>query len=845
LTLAEFRSGNILAQHMAQLRQAHVPPVITPGVSTGNVLADLLQDLRYAIRQLRKSPAFAFMATLVLALGIAGTVTIFGLVEAALIKPLPYRDQSRLVSAFQSSERNPQSPLSYLDFTDWKHLNRVFSSIDAYALNGGFTLNGSSGAEQVTGTRASTGFFGTLGVVPLLGRDFRVDEDSAAQSPAVIITHAAWQRRFGERADVLGQTVTLNGIPRTIVGVLPPEFHFAPAGRAEFWTTLRSTDTCEQRRGCRNLRTVARLSDGISMERAAAGIQLIAQQLQKQYPDSNRDAGSVMLAPLRDLVVGEVRPVLLMLLAGVSVLLLIAWLNVVTLILVRSDSRRREIAVRSSLGASSARLFQQFAIEAFVLGAAGGVLALGFAEWGMRILANLMPTNRLDTMPYLRGLGLNFNSIAFAGSLSLLAAAVLAIIPITRFSLSQSMECLKEGTHGGGSLRWRRFGTGVVLVEVALAMVLMTGAGLIGKSLYALLHVDTGMTPDRLVSAGLRWPVGRYSTNEEKVALGRVIIDRISALPGVTSAAISLTPPTGPAFGSMSFQISGRPEPGANNQALNRQVSSAYFATLQARLFRGRYFGETDDASKPRVAIVNRSLAGEYFAGEDPIGKQIYYDSAPDKPMEIVGIVDDIKEGPIQSPNTPVLYVPFEQNPVDWFAILMRTSLREQTVLTAIAPAVHQIDRDIAVSNIASMTEQINNSPAAYFHRSSAWLIGSFASVALVLGIVGLYGVVAYSVSQRTREIGVRMALGARPESVYRLILGEVGRLVTAGTALGIAGSLAAARLIRGLFFGMSPWDIQTVTIVSLVLILVSLLASYLPARRAASVNPVDALRSE
>ena len=554
--------------------------------------------MRYAIRQLRKSPAFTCTATLILALGIAATVTIFGLVEAALIKPLPYRNQSGLVSGSHFTQANPQGSVSYLDFTDWKTLNGVFSSTDAYALNGGFTLRGKSGAEQVTGTRVSNGFFGTLGVVPLLGRDFRRDEDSATASPAVIITYGAWLGRFGERSDVLGQTVILNGIPRTIVGVLPPEFHFAPAGRAEFWTTLRSTDTCEQRRGCRNLGTVARLRDGVSLERAAAGIQLIAQQLQKQYPDSNRDAGSVTLVPLRDLVVGEVRPILIMLLAGACVLLLIAWLNTVTLLLARSDSRQREIAVRTSLGASFARLLQQFAIEAFVLSALSGVLALGLAEMGMRILAVLMPANRLDTMPYFRGLGLNFDSIAFAGSLSLLAAVLFAIIPTTRFSSSQSMQCLKEGTRGGGGRRWQ-FGRNIVLVEVALSMVLMTGAGLIGKSLYALLHVDTGMTPDRLLSANLRWPVSRYSTNQEKVALGRQITERLSALPGVTSVAISLTPPAGPAFGSVSFHILDRPNRGENNEVLKRQVSSAYFPTLQARLFRGRYFSEADDAPKP------------------------------------------------------------------------------------------------------------------------------------------------------------------------------------------------------------------------------------------------------
>jgi predicted permease len=484
-----------------------------------NWLDNTLQDFRYAIRQLRKSPGFACTAAMVLTLGSSAAVAIFGLVEAALIKPLPYRDQSRLVAAYACGP-NARCSLSYLNFLDWKRLNKVFRSIDAYALNGGFTLSGAGGAEPVTGTRVSAGFFRTLGVVPALGRDFQPDEDAAGTPQAVLISYEAWERRFTGRADALGEAVTLNGIPRTIIGVLPRDFHFAPVGRGEFWTTVRGTDTCEQNRGCQNLNAVARLQDGLSIEAATAGTEVIARQLQRQYPTTNRDFASATVVPLRDIIVGEVRPILLVLLAGAGILLLIAWVNVTTLLLVRSDSRRREIAVRGSLGATSGRLVHQFAVEGLVLAVVGGILGLLFSGWGMQLLASLVPAQRLNSMPYLRGLGQNAHTVVLACCLTAISGVLFALIPIARISLSQSIEGLREGTRGGSGLTWRRLGTSLVVIGVALAMVLMTGAALLGQSLYALLHVQTGMKLDGLASVDLKWPLARYSSDAEEGSAG-------------------------------------------------------------------------------------------------------------------------------------------------------------------------------------------------------------------------------------------------------------------------------------------------------------------------------------
>jgi len=810
-----------------------------------NFVDNLWRDSRYAIRQLGKNPGFACTAIFVLTLGTSAAIVILGFADAALLKPLPYRDQSRLVAVFESSPRNARSIVSYLDFTDWKNLNNVFSSIDAFALNGGFTLMTSTGAESVPGTRVSAGFFHTLGVTPLLGRDFKPDEDSPGATRTIIISYAAWQRRFSAREDALGQTVTLNGTPSTIIGVLPPDFHFAPFGGAEFWTTLRSTDPCEKQRGCHNLMTIGRLKDEVSIQNAAADMQLIAQQLSKDYPDSNRDFGAATLVPLRDVIVGDVRPVLLILLSGAGLLLLIAYVNVTTLLLLRSDKRGREIAVRGAVGASTARLFQQFAIEGLVLAAVGGLFGLVFAEWGMRFLARLIPGDKLASMPYFRDLGLNIFTIGFSCFISVLGGLLFAIIPIARTSLSQIRTGLKEGSRGNAGITWRRLGSKLVVLEVAVAIVLMVGAGLLGKSLYQLLHVDTGFRTDHLALLSLTWPPASYGKDQQKIVLEREVMSRISSLPGVESVAVSLTSPVGPAWGSSNLHVVGQPIQGEHNEVLHRQVSSAYFTTLQAQLLSGRYFADNEDASKPLVAIVNRTLAKKYFSGADAIGKQIYYDWQPQLPIQIVGVVDDLKEGPLEGEALPVLYVPFEQKPVAGFAVLVRTSQAEALLLPNMISTIHAIDPLISISNSQTMTERINQSPSAYLHRSAAWVVGAFAAAAFLLSIVGLYGVVAYSTSQRTQEIGVRMALGAQRRNVYQLILSEAGRLTAMGVVLGLGCSLAAARLLRTMLFGVSTWDAPTLLAVPVVLVISALLASCIPARRAGSVNPVEALRSE
>jgi macrolide transport system ATP-binding/permease protein len=810
-----------------------------------NVIDNAVQDFRFAIRQLQRAPGFACVAVFVLALGISAATAIFGFAEAGLIKPLPYHDQDRLLAVFNLNNGDARSLVPYLDFADWQRLNHVFRSLDAYALNGSFTLTTGTGAEQVPGTRVSAGFFRTLGVAPILGRDFHDGEDSPAAPYAVVLSYDAWQRRFGGKPDALGRMVTLNGAPHTIVGVLPREFHFAPYSGAQFWGTLRGSDSCEHNRGCWNVIAIARLKDGVSVKTASAEMQSIVKRLRAQYPDSNGYTQGATLVPLRELIIGDVRPVLLVLLAGAGLLLLIACVNVTTLLLARSDQRQREIALRGALGASSSRLFHQFAIEGFALAALGGLCALFFAAAGMRCLMSLMPPEKLASMPYLQGLGLHPLAVVFTCCLALLAAVVFAVIPTVRTALSSVTDGLKEGARGSAGMTWRRLGSNLVIFEVAIAMVLMVGAGLLGKSLYLLLHLNTGFRPDHLATVQTAWPPASYASDQQKTVLADQIMDAIRQLPGVESVGISTAPPIDSGWGAASFHVAGRPNHGEENDVLERQVSSGYFTTLQARLLRGRHFRGDEDASKPLVAIVNRALANKYFPGEDPIGKQIYYDWKPKELIEIVGLIDDIKEGPLEGTSLPALYVPYNQNPCPWPAVLVRSSQPEGSLFPEIAQAIHAVDPFISVSGERTMAERITSSPVAYFHESSAVLVGLFAAVALLLSVVGLYGVVAYSVSRRTHEIGIRMALGAERGAVYRLIMMEAGRLTVFGVLLGLMGSFGAATLLRSLLFGVRSWDVPTLAVVAAMLGLSALLASYLPARRAAAVNPVDALHTE
>ena len=812
-------------------------------------LGSIWADIRFALRQLWKSPGFAFTAILTLTLGIAATVAIFGFVDSALIKPLPYSNPTRLMSVFETRTlSDSRSTFSHPNYLDLRESSRVFASIAAYDVRRNFVLKDASAAQQVNGVGVTGEFFRTLGITPMLGRDFdatSANEDLSSASATAILSYGAWQKRFGGKLDVVGKTVTLNGETYTIIGVLPRTFQFAPTGATEFWTTLHAyvNDPCEISRRCQVMSIVARLKDGVTIQQAVANVQAIAQQDEKQYPDADRGEGATIV-PLSQVILGDIQPILLALLGGAGLLLLIAYLNVASLLLVRSESRRREFAVRGALGAARGRLVQQLVTEGFVMVAVSSVLGLLAATLTRRLLLKLIPTDMLKSMPYLLGDGWNWHVAAFATALVLIACTLFSVAPAFRLPFADLRAGLTEGDRGAAGTAWRHLGTRLVVLELATTTVLLAGAGLLGKSFYKLLHVDIGFIPSHLATLQVIAPEARYSKEVQSIALQREIVRRVRDLPGVAAVGAANGLPIG-WESSIAIEIAGQPSLGEHNEVGSRQVSAGYFSALEAQLLKGRYFSESDNVAAPPVAIINQSLVQRYLPGKNPIGKQIFFQGDPQHPMQIVGVIADVKEGALDEKETPFMYRPFEQSPYRGFGIVARTSREASSALPPMIASIHKIDPEIAVSDATTMPQIIGDSSSAYLHRASAWLAGGFAAIALILSVVGLYGVISYSVSQRTREIGVRMALGAQRSSVYQLILKEAGWLTLVGVVFGLSGSIASGMFMRSLLFDVPFWDVSILGAVAVVLVMSALLASYIPARRAASVDPMQALRSE
>jgi len=805
-------------------------------------LESMVQDLRFTLRQLRKNPTFAITSTAMVALGIGASVAIFAFVDAALIKPLPYQNPSRLLYITGTTPEIPNGALSYADYLDFKKLNRVFKSMEVYWQTE-YVLNTSTGMEMVEGARVSAGFFRTLLIGPVLGRDFYNGEDSPEAPRTVILSYGAWQKRFGGKQEIIGQPITIDEESHLVVGVLPQNFHFAPIANADFWTTLNPSWGCYKARSCHVFRGVTRLKDGVSQDAALADVTRIAKDLESQYPDTNRNIG-VKVVPLSEVIVGDVKPVLLVLLSGAGLLLLIACINVASLLLVRSETRRREWSVRRALGATRARLVRQFVIEGLVIVIVGSVAGLLSSHWAMQILKGLIPTDMLAGMPYLNDLGLNFRVLIFALAVAGFAATLFSLTPAFRLSTLDVREGLAEGARGSAGKVWTRIGSKLVILELTTAIVLLVGAGLLAKSFYRLLQVATGFETKHLITMIVAAPYSAYGEDAQAaLGLGRRVVNEVKSLPGVKSVALVDTMPLTFNLNTAGIRFVGRAYNGELIEVLEREVSPDYFATLQATLLRGRTFTDAEGLSTPKVAVINQTFAKKFFPGEDPIGQRFGNSKLdPDSILEIIGIVDDIREGPLDAEIWPAFYFPFNRNS---FSLLVRTGEADQSLIPMISAAIRRIDSRISISNETTMTKRINNAPAVYLRRSSTWLVGGFAAVALLLGLVGLYGVIAYSVSQRTREIGVRIALGAQRSAVYRLILKEAGVLVLAGIVIGVGCAIVAASLMRKLLFGTQPLDLVTFVGVIALLAVSALLASFLPARRAASVDPITALRAE
>jgi macrolide transport system ATP-binding/permease protein len=809
-------------------------------------LETLQQDVRFAWRQCVKAPGFAITAVVVLSLGIAASATIFAFVDAALIRPLPYHDPNRLAYVTESTSTAPRTQISYLDYLDWKKSNEVFDSLAVWTGNG-IIVPSQAGSEIVMGALVSDNFFATLGVTPVLGRDFRPGEDLPGAEPTLILSYQSWQKRFGGRTDIVGQTIHSADVVYTIVGVLPADFQFAPRGNAEIWATLRPPkEGCMPHRGCHNLDGVARLKSGVSLATAHANLSAIADRLAIAYPDTNKGQG-VDVEPFPDYIQGTVRPIFLVLLGGAGLLLLIGCVNVSSLLLVRLESRRREVAIRSAIGASRGRLFRQFLTEGAFLVLGATTFALGLSQAGILILAKLPTQDVASSMPYLQGLGLNLHVVIFIAAIALLAICLFALAPIVRLPLAEQIRAeLAEGGRAGTGKTWRKFAANLVVVELAIAVVLLSGAALLGKSFYRLLHVNFGFEPEHIAVTDIFFPDPVFPKDTDQIAIVRKVIEKVSSMPGVVSAAVTNSAPASYNGTTNWIRVAGHPYNGEHNEVLLREVGADYLKTTRAQLAEGRWFTDAEDNTKPRVVVINEALAKKYFPGEDPVGKQMGDNTLSKASLvEVIGVVKDIREGPMDDDIWPAVYHPFNQSTESYVTLLVRTSQSESSMLPSLVAAVRSVHPAITTQRQSTIALNIAASPSAFMRRSSATLVGGFAVLALVLGVVGLYGVIAYSVSQRTREIGVRMALGAPRASVYALVLREAVRLTVVGLVSGTIGAIGAAMMLRPLLFQVRAWDIPALAGSALLLGAVSLFASYLPARRAASLNPVGALRAE
>jgi len=819
----------------------------------------LSQDLRIALRILRKSPGFAITSILTLSLGIAAALSIFAFVDSALIRPLPYPNPSRLVGLFETTELgDPYAGYSYPNFLDMARASTSFSAIAAYTGNDAFTLFNATGTELVSGSAVSSDFFRILGVTPILGQDFDPlppSGDLLAAPSTVILSYAAWQNRFGGRTDVLGQTVRLAGGSYTVIGVLPRSFQFAPTGPADFWTTLHSYagNDCFQSRGCLALGVIARLKDRVTVPQALSDVRAVASREAQEHPDPDRKR-SANVALLSQHILGDTKPVLLALLGGAGLLLLIAYINVAGLLLVRSDNRRREFAMRGVLGASRARLTQQFVVEGLLVAIVTSALGLLAAILTRQLLLKLIPQDMLDSMPYLHGTFWNWHLTTFAAALVLIALLLFAATPALRLPFSNLRSSLAMGAPGTVGTSWRNFGAKLVILEIATTMVLLSGAGLLGKSLYQLLRVPMGFVPDHVAALWMFDPGSHssYSSSDQALAMGKEIISRLQSVPGVVAVATTRSLPLTD-VPSTQIGFASKPSLADTNEVGHQVISPDYFSVLQARLLQGRAFNDHDDNNSPWVAIINQTMARRYFPGENPLGQIIYYhshgsapfSSGPSHPLQIVGVVADIKDRDLNADENAVVYSPFDQGAAPEFYLLVRTSQDAATALPSLISTIHSVDSRIVIDRPTTISEMIHGSPAANLTRSTASLAAGFALAALLLSAVGLYGVIAYSVSRRTYEIGLRMALGATPQSVYRLILTEASRLIVLGLLIGVAGSIAAGTLLRSLLFAVHSWEISILAGVAAVLLVSTLIAVFIPARRASRVDPLVALRYE
>ncbi|HJR59879.1 MAG TPA: ABC transporter permease [Vicinamibacterales bacterium] len=807
----------------------------------GPLMQGLPQDIRYAWRMIERRPALAVVIILTLALGIGANTAIFSLVNTVLLRPSPYRQADRLVMIWeQQPERSPGGqPVRPANFFEWKGRATSFEDV-AWSRDGMFSLTGEGEPESIIGYRFSANMLDVLGVQPALGRAFSPDEDKPGGARVVILSDRLWKRRFSADRGILGRTLTLNGQPYTVVGVMPPQFRHPQL--AQLWTPLALTPELAANRRNGMLRLVGRLKPGVSADEAQAEVAAVYQDLADRHPDTNKGLSAMVEAFGGT---GDARPLLLILFAGVGFVLLIACANVANLLLADASSRRRELAVRSALGASRYRVVRQMLTESLILAFAGGALGVLATWWTKDSLVMLFPSNiaNLD-LPLVEQIDVGAGVFLFALLVSAATGLIFGMLPAWKIARSNLQGALKDGDRGGSSSR--RTHSVLVITEVALSIVLLAGALLMVQSFMRVQRLELGFDADRVLSGRVILPAYRYPDLARIQAFTRALVPRLQQIPGVQSAGIVTNLPLSGWSGAVDFSIEGRPEQTGSERpsASYQSATEDYFRAMAIPLLAGRTFSPGDDRSRPRVVVINQALAKKYWPGENPVGRRVVLDGrAGPLPHEIVGIVGDVRSAGLEEPIEGEMYFSSWQGADAILCIVLRTSGDPAALAGQLRAAVWSVDREQPVTYVMPMSELAAESLA--FRRAGMMLASGFGLLALVLAAIGIYGVLSYGVTRRTREIGIRMALGATRGEVAKVILRE-GLLMTGiGVAIGLTAAFGLSRFLASLLFDVKPGDPLTYAAVAAILITVALLATVLPARRATSVDPLVALRAE
>ena len=798
-----------------------------------------LRDLRYGFRVLIKRPGFTVVAVVALALGIGANSAIFSVVNAVMLKPLPYAHPERLVSANSVNSLNTQHEtdgVSPADFWDWKEQSQAFEELAALSGGGGFSLRDADNPDVFNGARVSFNFFHTFGVQPLIGRIFSTEDGDLNAPATVVLSHRLWMRRFGGDPSVVGRTFNSADGGTTVIGVMPPDFKFP--SYAEVWVPLARNASEMRNRSNRYFNVVGRIKAGLSIESAQAELNTVASHLETEHPRSNK-GWSAHLTPLRESLMGGTRSALSVLLGAVGCVLLIACTNVANLLLARAASRRKEMAIRLALGAGRAKLIRQLLTESLVLGLAGGVVGLLLAGWGLELLIGILPSKEAFQLPV--EIRIDRGVMLFTLVISALTGIVFGLVPAWQASRPDVNECLKEGGRGSNAGH-QRTRNALIIAEIAIALVLLIGAGLLAQSFVRLRNVDLGYEPKGLLTIWVSASPVRYKDDEAKARFFKRLRDEASLVPGVESISSS----SESWFGLLNFQFNIESNPLTNGDENVRYsaVAPNYFNVLKAQIRAGRDFNDQDDLRAAPVAIINETLARRYFPDGQPIGQKIVLGYLGRRLVrEIVGVSSDVKQEELGSPTKPEVYVPMQQVP--WFgtALIVRTSVDPLRLKKELQAAIWQVDKDLPVSGIETVEQHLSNLRSE--PRLYALLLGVFAVIALLLASIGIYGVMSYSVTERTHEIGIRMALGAKQGDVLGFVIKQGLTLTMIGLAIGIVVSLALTRLMESLLFGVGATDPITFVVISLLLAIVSIFATYLPARRATRVDPMIALRYE